>query len=205
VTELARLHDSIRACTRCVESGHIPAAKPLTLGRDGASVFVIGQAPSRLDHETGQFYEGPAGRRLKQWLQEAGFTESDFGTTIYAAALTKCFPGRRPGSSTDRAPSRAELAQCRGWLDAELALVNPRIVVLFGSMAIQTFLPKAPLEERVGTMVEQDGRLWVPLPHSSGASLWLNAPENQVRLRDAICLLAQLRVREGIAPSRPSL
>jgi len=200
VTELARLQESIRACTRCVDSGHIPGARPLTLGRDGASVLVIGQAPSRLDHETGKFYEGPAGRRLKQWLQDAGFTESDFGTTIYAAALTKCFPGRRPGSSTDRAPSGTELAQCRSWLDAELALVDPRIVVLFGSMAIQTFLPKAPLEDRVGTVVEQDGRWWVPLPHSSGASLWLNKPENQARLREAIDRLRELRSHLDLNP-----
>jgi uracil-DNA glycosylase len=195
MTELARLQQSIRACDRCVQSGHIPAARPLTLGVETASVMVIGQAPSRLDHETGRFYEGPAGRRLQEWLGESGFEAIDFGTTIYAAALTKCFPGRRPGSSTDRAPSRVEMAQCRGWLDAELALVNPRIVVLFGAMAIRSFLSPAPLEDLVGTVVEQDGRFWVPLPHSSGASLWLNRPENQARLREALRLLGELRER----------
>jgi len=193
VTQLAQLQARIRACTRCVDSGHIPGARPLVLGTEQATVMVIGQAPSRLDHETGHFYEGPAGKRLREWLCDAGFGEHDFGTTVYAAALTKCFPGRRPGSSTDRAPSRAEMRQCRPWLDAEIAMVDPRIVVLFGSMAIQTFLPKAPLEERVGTVVKQDGRLWVPLPHSSGASLWLNEPANQAKLREAIALLRDLR------------
>jgi uracil-DNA glycosylase len=158
-------------------------------------VLLIGQAPSRTDHETGQFYSGPAGKKLRGWLCKAGFHEADFGTTIYAAAMTKCFPGRKPGSSKDRVPSRQELALCRPWLDAEWALVQPRLVVLFGGLAIQTFLSKEPLEELIGQAFEREGVWYVPFPHSSGASTWLNDPAHGALLTQALGVLKELRER----------
>ncbi len=176
-----------------MEAGFISEARPLVLGQPGASIFLIGQAPSRTDHESGRFYEGPAGRKLRGWFLEAGFAESDFGTRIYAAAITKCFPGRNPGSSKDRVPSPAEQKLCRTWLDAELEAVQPRTLVLFGGLAIKTFLSKAPLEELIGQVFEKDGRIYLPLPHSSGASTWLNSAYNQSLLADALVQLRKLR------------
>lgn len=193
MTELPQLHARIRSCRRCVDAGHIAEARPLTEGSAGARFFLIGQAPSRTDHETGQFYSGPAGRKLRGWLADAGFVDDDFGTTIYAAAITKCFPGRNPGSSKDRVPSRAEQALCRPWLDAEIAAVDPKVVVLFGGLAIQTFLSRAPLDTLIGKAFDGDGRLWIPLPHSSGASTWLNVAAHQALLTEAIARLRDAR------------
>ena len=190
---LTVLQQEIRACTKCVEAGFISEARPLVLGQPGASIFLIGQAPSRTDHESGRFYEGPAGRKLRGWFLDAGFEESDFGTRIYAAAITKCFPGRNPGSSKDRVPSPAEQKLCRTWLDAELEAVQPRTLVLFGGLAIKTFLSKAPLEELIGQVFEREGRLYLPLPHSSGASTWLNSAHNRALLARALVQLGGLR------------
>lgn len=169
-----------------MDAGFIPEARPLVLGKPGADVMTIGQAPSRTDHETGGFYVGPAGRKLRGWLEEAGLSEDDQASRVYFAAITRCFPGRLPGSSKDRLPSKAEQKLCRSWLDAELDAVNPKVVILFGGLAIQTFLSRAPLKELIGQRFEQGGRLWVPLPHSSGASTWLNAPENRALLQSAL-------------------
>ena len=190
---LSVLQQEIHGCQKCVEAGFLPSANPLVLGQPGAEIFLIGQAPSRTDNESGRIYEGPAGRKLRGWFLEAGFAESDFGTRIYAAAITKCFPGRNPGSSKDRVPSPAEQKLCRTWLDAELALVQPRAVVLFGGLAIKTFLSKAPLEELIGQVFEKDdGRIYLPLPHSSGASTWLNSTHNQMLLAHALVQLRKL-------------
>jgi uracil-DNA glycosylase len=191
--DLSVLQQEIRACTRCVDAGFLPEARPLVLGKPGATIFLIGQAPSRTDHESGRFYEGPAGRKLRGWFLEAGFVEEDFGSRIYAAAITKCFPGRNPGSSKDRVPSPAEQKLCRTWLDAELESVQPKALVLFGGLAIKTFLSKAPLEELIGQVFEKEGRIYLPLPHSSGASTWLNSPHNQGLLAQALVQLAKLR------------
>jgi len=157
--------------------------------------MVIGQAPSRTAHVTNTFYRGPAGQKLRTWFVDAGFAEEDFGTRVYLAAITKCFPGRLPGSSKDRLSSKEEQALCRPWLDAELALVRPRVVVLFGGLAIATFLSKRPLAELIGRTFEKDDRLYIPLPHSSGASTWLNAEENRQRLREGIQRLREARER----------
>jgi uracil-DNA glycosylase len=172
-----------------VDGGFISEARPLSLGTETADVLVIGQAPSKTDHETGGFYVGPAGRKLRGWLSEAGLSEADVERRVYFAAITRCFPGRVPGSSKDRLPSRAEQKLCRSWLDAELALLEPRVVVLFGGLAIETFLGKAPLTERIGFSFEREGQIFIPLPHSSGASTWLNVPENRERLAQAIVQL----------------
>jgi len=157
--------------------------------------MVIGQAPSRTAHVTGTFYRGPAGERLRSWFVEAGFAPEAFGTRVYLAAVTRCFPGRLPGSSKDRLPSRAEQALCRPWLDAEIALLKPRVIVLFGGLAINTFLSRAPLRELVGREFEREGVSYIPLPHSSGASTWLNDPDHRALLAEGIERLRAARER----------
>jgi uracil-DNA glycosylase len=156
--------------------------------------MVIGQAPSRTDHITNDFYCGPAGKRLRDWFVTAGFSEEDFGTRVYLAAITKCFPGRLPGSSKDRLPSKAEQALCRSWIEQEIALVQPRVIVLFGSLAIQTFLSREPLNQLVGRVFPDGDRVYIPLPHSSGASTWLNSAENRALLAEGIDCLREARL-----------
>jgi uracil-DNA glycosylase len=110
------------------------------------------------------------------------------------------FPGRLPGSSKDRLPSKAEQALCRPWLDQELDLLKPRVIILFGGLAIQTFLSREPLNQLVGKVFAKDDRLYIPLPHSSGASTWLNSLENRALLARGI---EQLRdVRQNLLSSR---
>lgn len=140
-------------------------------------------------------YLGPAARKLIGWLKEAGFADEDIGTRVYMTALTKCFPGRLPGKSTDRAPSAKERANCRPWLDAQWALIRPLVVILFGKMAIDTFLPRMSLEEAVGEIFVRDGVTFIPLPHSSGASAWLNTRPHQALLAEAIERIREQRVR----------
>ena len=157
--------------------------------------MVIGQAPSISDLRNEQMYTGPAGRKLLGWLYEAGFAEEDMGVSVYLTALTLCFPGRLPGKSTDRAPSAKERGNCRPWLDATIAKVRPKVIVPFGKMAIDTFLPKASLDDTIGKVFDIDGVTYVPLPHSSGASTWLNAAPHQELLRTAIGELREVRKR----------
>ena len=109
-------------------------------------------------------------------------------------ALTKCFPGRLPGKSTDRAPSPRERANCRPWLDAQWRLVSPQVVILFGKMAIDTFLPHMALEQAVGQTFPQGGVTFIPLPHSSGASTWLNDRGHQALLAEAIERVREQRI-----------
>jgi len=193
VIEIEFLHDDIRSCRRCETEGFPISPPPLVWGRAPALFMLIGQAPGLSDLRGERMYLGPAARKLIGWLGEAGFTPEDIGTTIYMTALTKCFPGRLPGKSTDRAPSPQERANCRPWLDAQWNLVQPRIVILFGKLAIDTFLPRTSLDQAVGKIFDRDGVTYVPLPHSSGASTWLNDVGHQALLAEAIIRLREQR------------
>jgi len=195
VIELELLHDQIRACRRCEADGYPISPPPLAWGRAPAPFLLVGQAPGLSDLRGERMYLGPAARKLIGWLCEAGFTPDDIGTTVYMTALTKCFPGRLPGKSTDRAPSPPERANCRPWLDAQWKLVRPRVVILFGKMSIDTFLARMPLEQVVGGTFERGGIVYVPLPHSSGASTWLNDAGHRALLAEAIERIREQRAR----------
>jgi uracil-DNA glycosylase len=111
-------------------------------------------------------------------------------------AVTKCFPGKMKNGSGDRVPSRAEQELCRHFLEDELKLVNPKLIIPIGRLAIERFFgADSSLEDLIGTEKEMDGRWIVPLPHPSGASRWHQIPENRKRIDKAIRLIGK-RYRE---------
>jgi uracil-DNA glycosylase len=178
-TELRNLHVEMRRCRRCMDAGYPTAPGAVFSGTLGARVMVIG-------------------RRLFRWLADVGWQEEAFRATQYITAITKCFPGRAVGGRGDRAPSQAERGLCSPFLARELELVAPEIVLAVGGTAIQRLLGPGPLGERVGERFCVDGRVVVPLPHPSGANLWLNRPESRVLLRRALDALRELREAGGI-------
>ncbi len=195
---LAELQARMLACRLCVEAGHIPEARPIFSGRATDRVMVIGQAPGAVSDGNGVPFSGPAGRVLRDWLVRAGFPETYFRERTYLTSLTRCVPGPSPHGEGDRPPSRPERLLCRPYLEAELRLVRPAVVLLVGKLAIEEFLGRARLEDVVGTTVERDGVVFVPLPHSSGVSRWLNTPEHQLLLERALAALSSARERLGL-------
>ena len=196
--QLERLHKEVLACTRCVERGYLAAAHPIFSGRHSDRIMLVGQAPGRVSVDKAVPFGGPSGPRLEHWLELAGFEKGAFRSRVYLTSLIKCDPGRSDRGHGDRKPSPQEVALCRPFLDDELRVVQPKVVLLVGTMAIAAFLRAAPLEEIVGTLVEQDGKLLLPLPHPSGASRWLNDPPHQEVLANAITKLALCRQKYGL-------
>ena len=191
--KLAALHREIGACRKCAEAGYYVESVPhlVVSGPMDARLMVIGQAPPSERSSHGRPFSGPAGQRLFKWLAKAGWEEEEFRARCYITAITKCYPGKAPKG--DRRPTAAEQKLCRPFLDRELALVRPAVIVLVGGLAIDTFLGDNKLEHIVGRVVVRDDVRYVPLPHPSGASLWLNAPQNQTRVRQALKALEQLK------------
>ena len=187
--ELARLQGRIRACTRCVAAGHLDRAAPVIDGDIGDRVMIVGQAPGRVELTTRMPFSGRAGAELRRWLARAGIAAEDLP---YRTSITKCFPGKARTGSGDRRPSPAEIALCAPWLEAELGLVRPEIIVLVGTLAIDRLWGPARLGDVVGRSKRSPalgGALLVPLPHPSGASRWLNDPLNRKHLERALRLL----------------
>jgi uracil-DNA glycosylase family 4 len=183
---LARLHARIRACTKCVDGGHLPSAFPIVAGNANDRVMIIGQAPGAVELTTGLPFSGRAGAELRRWLALAGIDEAHLP---YRTAITKCFPGKAASGAGDRRPSPPEVLLCAPWLEAELALVRPRVLLLVGTLAIERFWGKVPLSEVVGKSRVDGERVLIPLPHPSGASRWLNDPQNRVRLARALTVV----------------
>jgi uracil-DNA glycosylase len=87
------------------------------------------------------------------------------------------------------------VALCRPYLEAELHIVQPKVVLLVGTMAIETFFARGTLEDIIGTYQERDTMFFLPLPHPSGVSRWLNDPVHQQLLHQALRILADWRER----------
>ncbi|HEX9270164.1 MAG TPA: uracil-DNA glycosylase family protein [Candidatus Limnocylindria bacterium] len=189
--QLARLHRDIRACTKCVAAEYLASAMPIVDGKATDRVMIVGQAPGAVELTTHLPFSGRAGAELRRWLARAGIGEDDLP---YRTSITKCFPGKAPGGSGDRRPSPPEIALCLPWLEAELALVRPEIVLLVGTLAIDRLWGRASLASVVGHSKRSEafgGALLIPLPHPSGASRWLNDPANRRKLERGLAILSR--------------
>src|SRR3569623_1025096 len=128
-----------------------------------------------------------------RWLASFGVFEPTFRSRVYIAAVTRCYPGPSPSGRGDRVTSRFEQEQCRRWHEAELRLIRPKLLIPVGKLAMEKFLPSAPLDTIIGKVHEAEhagGRSRViPLPHPSGASSWVNAPAHKILLERALALI----------------
>jgi uracil-DNA glycosylase family 4 len=185
--ELSGLQARMRSCRKCLEAGHDIVPKAIFSGGRQAQIMIIGQAPGVTEVEAGRPFNAGSGSRLFDWLGRIGLDEAEFREEQYMTSVTKCFPGKASGGSGDRVPSRAERDLCRPFLDAEIRLVDPRVIVPVGRLAINLFYPsRAPLSEIIGTQKRWVNRWVVPLPHPSGASRWHQIAANRERIQRAL-------------------
>jgi uracil-DNA glycosylase len=185
--------DACRRCTVCADEGLIAEAHPTFSGVWGAPFLLVGQAPGQVERESRRPFSGRAGKELDRWMVRAGFADADeFRRLTYIAALMRCFPGRNVRGAGDLRPPPRGIANCAHWLDAELEMLRPRMVIPVGQLAIARFLGPGSLEDRVGNGFGEKPVV-VPLPHPSGQSRWLNDPANRARLERALALISEWR------------
>jgi uracil-DNA glycosylase len=182
---LRRLHVQMDACRLCLDAGFEIYPRAIYSGNGNAKVMIIGQAPGITEKEAGRPFNAGSGTRLFQWLGAAGIDQAGFRATQYMTAVTKCYPGKSKGGG-DRVPSRAEQSLCRPYLDREIELIDPQLILPVGRLAIGLFFGNQPLTQVIGREIEKDGRWIVPLPHPSGASRWHQIPENRKQVEKAI-------------------
>lgn len=198
---LDRHREALAACRRCGLED--PTALPLISGAPAPRVMLVGQAPGRTETVDPRPFAGRAGRTLFRWLAAAGVGEEEFRREVYIAAVTRCYPGPSPSGRGDRVPSPRERGLCRDWLDAELRLIRPPLLIPVGRLALDVFFPDSPpLEAVVGRAHDvrhAGGRsVAVPLPHPSGASSWIHAPGHKQLVDDALALLRAELDRLGV-------
>ncbi|MFZ9932157.1 MAG: uracil-DNA glycosylase family protein [Chthoniobacterales bacterium] len=168
---------------------------PVSGGPVASEVVLVGQAPGTREPVLGRPFAWTAGKTLFRWFEEAcGFGEEVFRANIYMAAVCRCFPGKHPKGSGDRVPDEEEIANCRPWLDREIALLRPKLVVPVGKLAIGQFVQATRLSDVIGQRLalERGGRSFdvVALPHPSGASTWHRTEPGKTLLRRALRILS---------------
>lgn len=187
---LVDLHSRMRDCRLCLEEGYEIFPRAIFSGGRGARLMVIGQAPGITEKEAGRPFNAGSGTRLFKWLGEAGVEETWFRDSQYMTAVTKCYPGRSQSGSGDRIPTSSEQSFCRPYLDEEIILIDPELIIPVGRLAISIFYPnKVSLKDIIGTQKNVDGRWIVPLPHPSGASRWHQIEANRDHIGEAVALI----------------
>lgn len=198
----SRLAQHCRALAECRLCGHANAIVPIVSNAVAPQVMLVGQAPGQVEAAGGKPFAGRAGKTLFRWLERAGIDEGAARDRVYIAAITRCYPGPSPSGRGDRVPSPAEQETCGVWLDAELRLIRPKLLIPVGRLAITRFLPNLALDELIGRehVVEHVGgsSKVIPLPHPSGASSWIHQGNHPQLLDRALELIGAELQRFGI-------
>lgn len=146
-------------------------------------VAVLGEAPGGQEDLAGRPFVGPAGKLLKKELMSVGFDIAQL--TFFNTA--SCYPVTLEGKG--RTPATGEVDACRVNLDAQLALISPRWVVLTGNIPLQALRPDLRIGKAHGRPFERDGTVFFPVYHPAAA---LRNPEWKTALRTDLELLAKL-------------
>jgi uracil-DNA glycosylase len=128
-------------------------------GSATADVMFVGEAPGASEDKQGRPFVGRAGKLLDTLLAEAGLERDDVWITNVVKA--------RPPNNRD--PRAGEVEHCMPWLEAELALIKPRLVVPLGRHALAHFAPNAKISEVHGKYVEGLDRALFPMYHPAAA------------------------------------
>ncbi len=158
-----------------------------------SDVLLLGQAPGPHEGKFGKPFAWTAGKTLFKWFAPLGLDEEAFRSSIYMAAVCRCFPGKNPKGG-DRVPNTEEIENCSRWLKREVEILEPKLLIPVGKLAISTVLPVKKLTDVVGLthQVEFQERSMdaIPIPHPSGASTWHRTSPGKELLNQALGLVA---------------
>lgn len=156
--ELEQLYQEIIRCQRCILSQSRRNAVPGE-GPEEAEIVLIGEAPGFHEDQQGRPFVGSAGKFLEELLASIGFRRED----VYICNVIKCRP---PGN---RDPLANEIEACEPYLDRQLALIKPKIVVTLGRFSLSRFFPNAKISTAHGRPRKIEGIIYYPVYHPAAA------------------------------------
>jgi DNA polymerase len=200
VTTWRELAESAASCTRC-DLYKRATATVFGEGRKTAAMVLVGEQPGDQEDKQGRPFVGPAGRVLDRALDEAGLDRAD----VYLTNAVKHFRWTERGKRRiHQRPNGTEIKACGFWLDAELGLVRPRLLVLLGAVAGEAvFGSRFRVGDHQGKVEEAEFGAWrgrvVSTIHPSAV---LRADDPQARERSFAGLVADLvTAREALRPA----
>lgn len=156
--KLHQLAREVSICTRCALHESRKQAVPGD-GPADAEIMFIGEGPGFHENEQGHPFVGASGKFLDQLLAQAGLTREE----VFIANVVKCRP---PGN---RDPLPEELSACNAFLEAQIQIIRPSIIVTLGRFSMNKFFPAAKISAVHGQMKQVDGRFVIPMFHPAAA------------------------------------
>jgi len=154
---LEEIAAQVRGCTRCplcqTRSNAVPGEGPI-----GTLLAFIGEAPGADEDEQGRPFVGKSGQLLREAIRDAGLAESD----VFIGNVLKCRP---PGN---RDPLPEEMEACRSYLFAQLAILQPRMIVTVGRISMDLLIkPGLKITQYRGQHIRRNGQSFMPIYHPS--------------------------------------
>lgn len=183
--EWAALEDDIRACRACVLCERRKQAVP-GVGDRLARWMLVGEAPGAEEDERGEPFVGQAGRLLDNMLAAIGLDRTQ---DVYIANAVKCRPPH------NRTPERVELAACLPYLDRQIALVQPRLLVALGRPAAQALLDRElAISAARGKRFERQG---IPVVVTYHPAYLLRNPQDKAKAWEDLCFARRMMAGEA--------
>ncbi len=189
--QLLELHGRVRGCVACplhlTRIQAVPGYGPVT-----ARIMAVGEAPGETEDREGKPFVGAAGQLLTRLLEGVGLSRRD----IYITNVIKCRP---PGN---RDPEQPEVDACSHFLDEQVGMLRPAVILLLGRHALSRLLPGAGSITRLhGERIRRGDRVYVPLYHPAAALY--NA--NLLETLQADMARVRRYLDDAIGPAEPSM
>jgi DNA polymerase len=185
--ELRQLAATIQSCTDC----QLHQARKLAVPGEGpadAAILFVGEGPGFHENEQGRPFVGAAGRFLEELLASVGLTRQQ----VFICNVVKCRP---PGN---RDPLPEEIEACAKYLEAQIRIIDPRIIVTLGRFSMARFFPGARISAMHGKARPFDGRTVVAMYHPAAA---LHQPSLRPTVEADFALLAPLLQAAAAPPA----
>ncbi len=179
---------SLKRCRACPDMiGPVVTGSPVA-----SKVILVGQAPGDKEGKFGKPFAWTAGKTMFRWFESIGLPEEEFRSSVYMAAVCRCFPGKNPKGG-DRVPDNTEISNCSKWMKKEVSMLTPDLVIPVGKLAIEQFISVDKLKNIIGKKLEHEAFGvpfdLIPLPHPSGASTWHRMEPGITLLQKALKLI----------------
>jgi uracil-DNA glycosylase len=185
---LIKHQQQLKQCKLCPDMVGIPVHGDAVISQ----IMLIGQAPGIKEAEIDKPFAWTAGKTLFKWFNGIGINEETFRQQVYMSAICRCFPGKKTKGG-DRVPNQQEIKNCSQWLSGEINIIQPKLVILVGKLAISQVVPVKKLTDVIGKQIQRDfyGNPCdvIPLPHPSGASTWFRTEPGISLLQQALQLI----------------
>jgi len=158
MSALAELCDEILTCRNCELARHRTNVVPGE-GAEDANLFFIGEAPGWHEDQQGRPFVGPAGQFLDQLLASIGLRREE----VYIANVIKCRPPQ------NREPLPEEIQACRRWLDRQIEIIQPQMIVTLGRYSLARHFPNESISKIHGKPRKLEGIIYYPMYHPAAA------------------------------------